>query len=76
MGKLALTVATAAVLSAGALAFQAQAQTSRSASLFGSALQNFTPIVKPEPAACRGWGRCPPGRVWACGPRGCWCRLC
>jgi len=75
MGRLALMAA--AILFAGSLAWQAQAQTSRAATLFGSALQNFTPVEKaPQQAACRGWGRCPPGRVWACGPRGCWCRWC
>ena len=77
MARLALTItATAAILLTGALAWQAQAQTSRAATILGHAIQNFTPVEKAQPAACRGWGRCPPGRVWACGPRGCWCRWC
>jgi hypothetical protein len=78
MRKLALTItATTAILVTGALAWQAQAQTSRAAGVLAPAVQNFTPVEKAQPAACRGWGRhCPPGRVWACGPRGCWCRWC
>ena len=79
MGKLVTIAATAMVLLAGSLTWQAQAQTSRAAALLGHAAQNFTPIDKTpiEQAACRGWGRhCPPGRVWTCGPRGCWCRWC
>ena len=78
MRKLALTImATTAILATGALAWQAQAQTSCAAAVLAPAVQNFTPVEKAQPAACRGWGRhCPPGRVWACGPRGCWCRWC
>src|SRR6516165_5867257 len=78
MRKLTVNLtATAAILAAGAMAWQAQAQTFRAATILGSAIHNFTPVEKAQPAACRGWGRrCPPGRVWTCGPRGCWCRWC
>ena len=78
MRKLVVSTAmAAAILSAGALAWNANAQTSVAAAIIGSANKNFTPIEKAEPAACRGWGRhCPPGKVWRCGPRGCWCHWC
>jgi len=78
MRKLVVTTAmAAAILSAGALAWNANAQTSLAAAIIGSANKNSTPTEKAEPAACRGWGRhCPPGKVWRCGPRGCWCHWC
>jgi hypothetical protein len=78
MRKLVVTTAmAAAILSAGTLAWNANAQTSNAAAIIGSVNKNFTPIEKAEPAACRGWGRhCPLGKVWTCGPRGCWCRWC
>ena len=35
---------------------------------------NYSPIEK---VACGGPGpRCPWGRTWVCGPRGCWCAPC
>jgi hypothetical protein len=34
----------------------------------------YTPV---HPAACNGWGACPPGRHRVCGPGGnCWCAPC
>ena len=57
MRKLVLTItATTAILVTGALAWQAQAQTSRAAAVLGPAARNFTPVEKAQPAACRGWG--------------------
>jgi hypothetical protein len=57
MRKLALTItATTAILVTGALAWQAQAQTSRAAAVLAPAVQNFTPVEKAQPAACRGGG--------------------
>jgi hypothetical protein len=80
MQKLVITIiAAAAIVFAGALTWKADAQTSVAAAIMGSANKNFTPVEKAplEQAACRGWGRhCPPGKVWTCGPRGCWCRWC
>jgi hypothetical protein len=71
MRKITLTLAAAALVF-GSLAV-ANAQTQGASSLNAQA-QNATPIVKHT--ACRGWGRCPPGRFWACGPGGCFCRWC
>ncbi len=71
MRKITLTLAAAALV-LGSLAV-ANAQT-QGASKLNAQAQNATPIVKF--AGCRGWGRCPPGRFWACGPRGCFCRWC
>ena len=75
MRKLMMSM-TMAALMLGSMALTVNAQTQRAgAAGFHGVAQNATPIVKQ--AACRGWGsRCPPGRVWACGPRGCWCRWC
>jgi len=71
--------ASAAILLAGSLAWKAEAQTSRPAAIVGSGTENFSPVERGtiQPAACRGWGRhCPPGRIWVCRPRGCFCRWC
>jgi len=39
-----------------------------------NAAKNFSPV---QEVACRGFGpHCPPGFVWTCGPRRCWCRPC
>ena len=74
MGKLAITLAAAALM-VGSLALTANAAQSLGASSLHQAAQNATPIVKE--AACHGWGRwCPPGRVRVCGPYRCWCRAC
>jgi hypothetical protein len=35
--------------------------------------QNYSPIEK---VGCSGAGRCPWGRTWVCGPRGCGCAPC
>jgi len=78
MRRLVMTFAAiAAILLAGALAFRAEAQTSRGAADIPAAAQNFTPIEK---AACGPhWGpRCGPYHHWVCGPyhRRCWCARC
>ena len=76
MGKLAITLAAAALM-LGSLTFAATAQTQQpgASSIHGLA-QNATPIVKQ--AACNGrWGPwCPPGRHRVCGPYRCWCAAC
>ena len=52
MRKLVVTTAMAvAILSAGALVWNANAQASLAAAIIGSANKNFTPIEKAEPAA-------------------------
>ena len=72
MGKLAITLATAALL-LGSVAFTAEAQTQGAASINTQA-HNATIIHK---AACFHWGRfCPPGRRHVCGPYRCWCAPC
>jgi len=74
MGKLAITLAAAALM-VGSLALTANAAQPLGASSLQQAAQNATPIAKD--AACRGWGRfCPPGRTRVCGPYRCWCRPC
>ena len=45
MSKL-VPIAAAAILLAGSLVWQAQAQTSRAAAMLGHAAQNYTPIDK------------------------------
>ena len=75
MGKLAITLAAAALM-LGSLAFSATAQTQQpGASSIRGLAQNATIIHK---AACGGvWGRwCPPGRYRVCGPYRCWCAPC
>jgi hypothetical protein len=67
-----LTAATV-IVCAGALAWQADAAPWRGAATVGIAVESVNPV---EEVACRGWGRCPPGRYWGCGARGCWCRPC
>lgn len=76
MRKLVMTfIATAAILSAGAMAYKAEAQTSRGAADITAQSKNFTPIEK---AACGPhWGRyCGPFHHRVCGPRRCWCERC
>jgi hypothetical protein len=78
MRKLVATLfAIAAITLAGALAFKADAQTSRGAAAIPAQAQNFTPIEK---AACGPFrGRfCGPYHHWVCGPYGrhCWCAHC
>jgi hypothetical protein len=61
--------ATIALLVAGVLAWNAQA-----APFAGTApAKNYSPI---ERVGCGGAGRCPWGRTWVCGPRGCGCAPC
>jgi hypothetical protein len=72
MGKLALTLAAAALL-LGSVAWTAQAQTQGASSLNAQA-QSATSIHK---AACFGFGRwCGPGMHRVCGPYRCWCAPC
>ena len=76
MRKLMVTVAAAvAILAAGSLAFQADAQTSRGAASIPAQAQNFTPIEK---AACGpNWGHhCRPFHTWVCRYGRCWCARC
>jgi hypothetical protein len=75
MRKLVFTLAAAtAILFAGAEAWNANAASLSGAAAVSAAAHSQTQV---EVASCRGtWGRCPPGRVWGCGPRGCWCRPC
>jgi hypothetical protein len=76
MRKLVFTVAaTAAILFAGSLAWQAEAQTSRGAATVGATIKNFSPI---EQAACGPFrGRwCGPFHHRVCGPFRCWCARC
>jgi hypothetical protein len=75
MRKLAMTL-TAMAFVLGAMAITANAQTQApGAKNLHAQIQNATLFKK---AACRGWGaRCPPGRIWTCGPYGrCWCAPC
>jgi hypothetical protein len=76
MRKFAIALGvTAALVSAGGLAWQADATTWRSGTLnLPSAAKNYSPV---EETACYGWGQhCPPGFHWFCGPRRCWCARC
>jgi hypothetical protein len=78
MRKLIVTLAaTAAILAATSAVRQADAQTSRGATIVPAEDQNFSPI---RPAACGPfWGaRCGPWHHWVCGPYGrrCWCARC
>lgn len=74
MRKLVVTLtAAAALVLAGAYAWQADAAISQGAQSVKTAAETVKPV---EEVGCRGWGRCPPGRFWHCGPRGCWCRPC
>jgi hypothetical protein len=76
MRKLLFTVtAMTAILFAGSLAWQAEAQTSRGAATVRAAGQNFSPIEK---AACGPFpGRwCGPFHHRVCGPYRCWCAPC
>jgi hypothetical protein len=75
MRKLVLTLTAATmILFAGALAWNANAANGSGAAALAAAAQSGSQV---EAVACGGrWGRCPPGRYWGCGPRGCWCRPC
>jgi hypothetical protein len=76
MRKFAIALGvTAALVSAGGLAWQADATTWRAGTLnLPSAAKNYSPV---EETACYGWGKhCPPGFHWYCGPRRCWCARC
>ena len=76
MRKVVITViASAAILTAGAVASRTAAQTSRGAADITAQTKNFTPIEK----AAYGpfWGRwCGPFHHRVCGPRRCWCARC
>jgi len=76
MRKLVITfIATAAILTAGAVAYKAEAQTSRGAADITAQTKNFTPIEK---AACGPhWGRwCGPYHHRVCNGYRCWCAHC
>jgi hypothetical protein len=76
MRKLLLTViAAGAIVAAGAVAFKAEAQTTRGAANLTTQSQNFTPIEK---AACGPhWGRwCGPFHRRVCRFGRCWCAHC
>jgi hypothetical protein len=76
MRRMAIALAaTAAILSAGSLAWKADAQTTRGAAAISATARNFTPIEK---AACGPyWGRwCGPYHHRVCGPYRCWCARC
>jgi hypothetical protein len=78
MRRLVVTLfAITAILLAGALAFKADAQTSRGAAAIPAQAQNFTPIEKAACGPFRGrW--CGPFHHRVCGPYGrrCWCAPC
>jgi hypothetical protein len=75
MRKLAIALGvSAAMLVAGGLAWKADATTWRSGTLnLPGVTKNYSPV---EQVACVGWGRCPPGFRWRCGPWRCACRPC
>jgi hypothetical protein len=70
-----ILAATAAILLAGSMAFEADAQTSRGAASIPAQAQNFTPIEKAACGPHRG-AHCGWYHHWVCGPRGCWCARC
>jgi len=73
MGKLALTLAAAALV-LGSVALSASAQTQGASSVLNAQAQNATIIHK---TACGGFGRwCGPGMHRVCGPARCWCAPC
>lgn len=66
---------SAAILSAEALTWKAEAQTSRGAASLHTTVQNFTPIEKTACGPYRGrW--CGPWHHRVCGPYRCWCAPC
>ena len=76
MRKMAIVfAATAAVFCVGALAWNADAQTTRGAEAIANAINNLSPIEK---VACGPyWGRwCPPWHTRVCGRWRCWCARC
>jgi hypothetical protein len=74
MGKLAITLAAAALM-LGSMALTAGAQTQQAgASSFNTLMRNATPLHE---VACRGrGGACPWGWFRVCNPMRCWCRPC
>jgi Spy/CpxP family protein refolding chaperone len=78
MRKLSATLlAAAAILTMSALAWKADAQTSRGATIPPVQEQNFSPVKQ---TACGPFwgGHCGPWHHWVCGPYGhrCWCARC
>jgi hypothetical protein len=75
MRKLAIAVGvSAAMLVAGGIAWKADATTWRSGTVnLPGVTKNYSPI---EQVGCYGWGRCPPGFKWRCGPYRCRCLPC
>ncbi len=74
MGKIAITLATAALM-LGSLAMMNAAQSEQPGALsLRAQAQNASPIRQ---AGCRGWSAgCRPGTHRVCGPYHCWCRVC
>jgi len=73
MGKLAITLAAAALMLGSMALANAQTQQPGATSLQGQA-HNASPVKQ---AACFGWGGgCRPGWRRVCGPYRCWCRVC
>jgi hypothetical protein len=67
---------TFALIAVAAMTFAGLASWKAEATIFTGALptQNYSQIEK---VGCSGPGpRCPWGRTWLCGPRGCWCAPC
>lgn len=74
MRKFAITFAAGLVMVlAGLFAWQADATTLGGALGVPPVTKNYSPIEK---VGCRGYGRCPLGLRWTCGPYRCWCAPC
>jgi hypothetical protein len=69
MRNLAIAIAAVLVMAVGGF----MTWTAQATPLGVLSLPNYSPIEK---VGCRGWGRCPYGRYWACGPYRCWCAPC
>jgi hypothetical protein len=74
MGKIAITLATAALM-LGSLAMMNAAQSEQPGALsLRAQAQNAGPVRQ---AACRSWNAgCRPGSRRVCGPYRCWCHIC
>ncbi len=74
MGKIAATLATAALM-LGSLAMMTAAQSQQPGAFsLRSQAQNAGPV---RPAGCRAWSAgCLPGTRRVCGPYHCWCHIC
>jgi len=73
MPKLAITLAAGLVMVlAGLFAWKADATTLGGA-VGVPPVSNYSPVEK---VGCGGYGRCPLGLRWTCGPYRCWCAPC